>query len=220
MSKSKSKIVKEFAPYKKHIREINKNLKSIEREYGKDVANYYRNQISLPSSDYISKNGSISISAYKWSNVMNVQKEALMKVNIPMVKDLKTEAKERLEDSGLLGALKDTHKEELSGIRDLVKAGEIDKETADIFIKDYKKNYKQDINELIIKEVQSRISVESKFDDIKEEYYEYMNKYAMQLDNEQEFRDLMAELATGKDTGTKSYSELADWMERAYSMIH
>ena len=220
MSRSKSKVVKEFAPYKKRIREINKNLKSIEREYGKDVANYYRDQISLPSSDYISKNGSISISAYKWSDAMDVQKESLMKVDIPTIKDLKEAAKERLEDSGILGALKDLHKEEIAGIRDLVKTGEIDKETADIFIKDYKKNYRQDINELIIKEVQSRISVESSFDSIKEEYYEYMKKYAMQLDNEQEFRDLMAELATGKGTGIKSYSELADWMERAYSMIH
>lgn len=219
MSRSKSKVVKEFAPYKKRIREINKNLKSIEREYGKDVANYFRDQISLPSSDYISKSGSISISAYKWSDAMDVQKESLMKVNIPMVKDLKTEAKERLEDRGLLSDLKDLHKEEIAGIKNLVKADEIDKETADIFIKDYKKNYRQDINDLIIQEVQSKVAVEGNFDSIREEYYEYMKKYAYQLDNEQEYINLLNELATGKGTGIKSYSELANWMEKAKSMI-
>ena len=79
---------------------------------------------------------------------------------------------------------------------------------------------KTEMNDLLVKEVQSKIDVESKFADIKEEYYEYMKKYAMQLDNENEFRDLMAELATGKGTGIKSYSELASWMERAYKLIH
>ena len=41
----------------------------------------------------------------------------------------------------------------------------------------------------------------------------------MQLDNEQEFRDLMNELATGSGSGIKSYSELASWMERAKDLI-
>lgn len=214
-----AQIVKEFAPYKSRIKEINQNLKAIERKYGKEVANYYRDQISLPSSDYISKSGSISTSLSKWSKAMNIQKKALMNVNIPSLKDLKNEAKETLEDSGLLGSLKDLHNEEIADIKNLVKTGEIDQETADIFIKDYNKNYRQDINDLIIKEVQSKILVESDFDSIKEEYYEYMNKYAIQLDNEQEFRDLMAELATGQGSGIKSYSELADWMERAQALI-
>ena len=217
---NKSQAIKEFAPYKSHIQEINKNLKSIERKYGKEVASYYRNQINIPSSDYISKSGNISTSLSKWSKAMEIQKKAILKVDIPSIKDLKSEARDRLEDSGLLGSLKDLHKEDISGIKNLVKTGEIDQETADIFIKDYNKNYRQDINALISKEVQSMVSVESSFEDIKEEYYEFMNKYAMQLDNEQEFRDLLNELTTGKGSGTKSYSELADWMERASNLIH
>ena len=46
-----------------------------------------------------------------------------------------------------------------------------------------------------------------------------MKKFSWQFDNEQDFIDLMNELATGKGTGIKSYSELANWMERARAMI-
>ena len=172
------------------IQKINARIRAIKKEFGENVANYYRDKMSIPSTDFINKKGELVNSPKKWESVSEVQKKSLLKVEIPTVTSIKAEAKDILEESGIYEAI------------------EADKLS------------KTEMQKLLVKEVQSRISVENSFDNIKEEYYEYMKKYAMQLDNEQEFRDLMTELATGKGTGIKSYSELADWMERAYSMIH
>lgn len=186
---SKNKKVESDA-LKNQIQKINARIRAIKKTFGKEVANYYMDKMSIPSTDFINANGELTNSAKKWSGVMIIQKKALMKTEIPTVSSIKAEAKNILEESGVYEAI------------------EADKLT------------KSQMNDLLIKEVQSKIDVESRFDTIKEDYYEYMTKYAMQLDNEQEFRDLMAELATGKGTGIKSYSELANWMERAYSMMH
>lgn len=174
---------------KNQIQKVNARIRAIKKNFGEDVAKHYLNQVSLPSSDFINKRGLISTSAKKWDSAMEVQKKAMMKVDIPTVQDLRTEARETLEESGLAEAV---NMNSLS---------------------------KSDVNEMLVKEVQARIDVESRFDSIKEEYYEFMKKYAMQLDNEQEYRDLMNELATGKGSGSKSYSELADWMGRARDLI-
>lgn len=175
---------------KNQIQKINARIRAIKKTFGEDVAKYYTNKMSIPSTDFINKKGEITNSAKKWSSVMEIQKKALMKTEIPTVSSIKAEAKGILEESG---------------VYDAIEADKLNK---------------SQMNELLVKEIQSMVAVESSFEDIKEEYYEFMNKYAIQLDNEQEFRDLMNELATGKGSGIKSYSELANWMERANKLIH
>lgn len=174
---------------KNQIQKINARIRAIKKTFGKEVADYYIDKMSIPSSDFINKNGELTNSAKKWSGVMEIQKKALMRTEIPTVSSIKAESKNILEESGVYEAI------------------EADKLN------------KAEMNELLVKEVQSKIDVESRFDTIKEEYYEYMKKFAWQLDNEQEFIDLLNELATGKGTGIKSYSELAGWMERAKAMV-
>ena len=180
---SKNKKV-DVPSLKNQIQKINARLKAIKKEYGEDVAKYYSNKLSLPSSDFI-KNGKITTSEKKWSTAMEVQKKAMMKVDIPTVQGLRTEARETLEESGIAEAM---NMDSLS---------------------------KSDVNEMLVKEVQARIMVEEDFDQIIEDYYEFMDKFGYQLDNEDELRSIRNELATGQGSGIKSYSELADWMARA-----
>lgn len=174
---------------KNQIQKINARIRAIKKTFGAEVAKYYTDKMSIPSTDFINKNGEITNSNKKWSSVMEIQKKALMKTEIPTVSSIKAEAKNILEESGVYEAI-----------------------NADTLTK-------SEMKDLLVKEVQSKVAVESSFDTIKEEYYEYMKKYAWQLDNEQELIDLLNELATGKGSGIKSYSELAGWMERARAYI-
>jgi len=175
---------------KNQIQKINARIRAIKKTFGKEVADYYTSKMSIPSSDFINKKGEITNSQKKWSSVMEIQKKALMKTEIPTVSNIKAEAKNILEESGIYEAI------------------EADKLN------------RKEMTELLVKEVQSKVAVESSFEEIKEEYYEFMKKFSWQLDNEQEYIDLMNEIATGKGSGIKSYSELANWMERAQAMIH
>lgn len=174
---------------KNQIQKVNARIRAIKKNFGEDVAKHYLNQMSLPSSDFINKKGLISTSSKKWDSAMEIQKKAFINTEVPTVQSLKNEALNTLEESGIYEAI---------NAQSLNKA---------------------QMNDMLVKEVQSRTMVEENFESIKEEYYEFMKKYAMQLDNEQEYRDLMNELATGKGSGIKSYSELADWMSRARDLI-
>lgn len=174
---------------KNQIQKINARIRAIKKTFGEEVAKYYTDKMSIPSTDFINKNGEITNSAKKWSSVMEIQKKALMKTEIPTVSSIKAEAKNILEESGVYDAI------------------------------DADNLNKKDMDKLLVKETQSKVAVESSFDEIREEYYEFMKKFAWQLDNEQDYINLLNELATGKGSGIKSYSELADWMERARTMI-
>lgn len=174
---------------KNQIQKVNARIRAIKKNFGEDVAKHYLNQMSLPSSDFINKKGLISTSSKKWDSAMEIQKKAFINTEVPTVQSLKNEALNTLEESG---------------IYDAINAQSLNK---------------SQMNDMLVREVQSRTMVEENFESIKEEYYEFMKKYAMQLDNEQEYRDLMNELATGKGSGIKSYSELADWMSRARDLI-
>lgn len=174
---------------KNQIQKVNARIRAIKKNFGEDVAKHYLNQMSLPSSDFINKKGLISTSSKKWDSAMEIQKKAFINTEVPTVQSLKNEALNTLEESGIYEA---TNAQSLN---------------------------KTQLNDMLVKEVQSRTMVEENFESIKEEYYEFMKKYAMQLDNEQDYRDLMNELATGKGSGIKSYSELADWMGRARDLI-
>lgn len=174
---------------KNQIQKVNARIRAIKKNFGEDVAKHYLNQMSLPSSDFINKKGLISTSSKKWDSAMEIQKKAFINTEVPTVQSLKNEALNTLEESGIYEAI---------NAQSLNRA---------------------QLNDMLVKEVQSRTMVEENFESIKEEYYEFMKKYAMQLDNEQDYRDLMNELSTGKGSGIKSYSELADWMERARDLI-
>ena len=125
---SKNKKVESDA-LKNQIQKINARIRAIKKTFGEEVAKYYTDKMSIPSSDFINKNGEITNSSKKWSSAMEIQRKALMRTEIPTVSSIKAEAKDILEESGVYEA---------------INADALDK---------------KDLNDLLVKEVQSKVAV-------------------------------------------------------------
>lgn len=162
---------------------LNKRLSALKKFLDKDAYDIVQKDLNLPSTDLLTKSGLITTSKKKWSAYSDLELKALESKEIPTVKELKTEARQSLVESGVFETLKG----------------------------------RAAINEAIKTEASAMFKVGSAFNDIVDEWYDFINSFGVMLSFEYpEIDELESELYT---KGQKSYMELESWMNRADETI-
>lgn len=196
---------------------LNKRLSSLQKVLSKEAYKKVIGNLNLPSSDFITKSGRISTSKKLWGTVNSKEREALESRDIPTIKELKAEAKARLEASGITESMKDEYLSEKVDLKELVAKGEIDEDTRKIFQKDFYNAYIKRKQETLLIEINSKFIVQDDLDDAINEWYEFIKAYGAEMRYEYpEIAELENRLYSG---GIKSYMEMAAWMQEAQEVI-
>lgn len=176
---------------KKQIQKVGYSLSSIRKKYGKEVSDFFSKLLSIPSSGFFTKSGGLTTSKKLWDTASDAQIKALYNVDIPSAKDLRNEALQSLEESGVLESLNDKY----------AALGT-------------KKGFIKERNELIQQEVQSMVAVEGDFEAVRDEWYMFRDAFA--LSYPAELSKIDRELY---QKGKKSYTELHGWMQEAQEIM-
>ena len=218
---SVTKAIKDLFNKKQNkIKSLNKKLTGIQKVVDEDTYKDILDNLNLPSSDFITKSGKVSVSKKLWDSVDSKELNSLIKKtdNFMDIKQLRDEAKETLYKTGFIDSIKDTYKEEKADLKRLVKDGEIDEETQKIWGKELKKQYDAQMKESIDLEVRSKFKVEDNIDKAIKDWYDFILGYGSILASEYpQIIDLDNFIYS---EGLKSYTELYSWMQDAEEIIN
>ena len=225
LGKLSAKVYKEtdkalFRKKQNKIKTLNKKLTGIQKVVDEDTYKDILDNLNLPSSDFITKSGKVSVSKKLWDSVDSKELNSLIKKtdNFMDIKQLRDEAKETLYKTGFIDSIKDTYKEEKADLKRLVKDGEIDEETQKIWGKELKKQYDAQMKESIDLEVRSKFKVEDNIDKAIKDWYDFILGYGSILASEYpQIIDLDNFIYS---EGLKSYTELYSWMQDAEEIIN
>ena len=89
----------------KIIDKLNNRLTALRNFLDKDAYDIVKKQLNLPSTDLFTKSGNITKDTSKWAEYSELELKALEKKDLPTLKQLKADAKESLENSGVMETL-------------------------------------------------------------------------------------------------------------------
>lgn len=84
---------------------LSDRLRSLKKFLDSDSYNIVVESLNLPSSDFLTKSGGISTSKKLWDKVSPNERKSLEAKELPTVTQLKKEARESLEESGVMETL-------------------------------------------------------------------------------------------------------------------
>lgn len=84
---------------------LNKRLSSLKKFLDNEAFEVIKKSLNLPNTDLFTKSGNITTSKKKWADYSDLELKALESKEVPTVKELKSEARQSLIESGVFESL-------------------------------------------------------------------------------------------------------------------